>query len=330
MGFLDILNFNFLSFHIALIGIFTILALSLNLINGFSGLFSLGHHGFWGVGAYAAGIFVLYCDFLPAPLLFVLSLAVGAFFAALFGLGVGVPCLRLRGDYLAIATLGFGEIARILFENLQTAKVHGPLGFEIPALLVKRGADTMVAYNLLYIGLIWGFVVFTILVIRNLIKSSHGRAMLTLREDEVAAELIGINTTRYKVLSFVIGAALAGLAGALFVNFKTDTNPRDYFLLQGIVILLYVVLGGMGSISGTILAVFVLYSAEQALKLELFGWFGRDIGKLAAKWWQVLFALILIILMLSRPQGIMGKKEITELGIWRKLRKRIFRKKASA
>jgi branched-chain amino acid transport system permease protein len=319
MTFFDILNFNFLSFHLTLIGIFIILALSLNLINGFSGMFSLGHQGFWAVGAYAAGISILYCDFLPAPMLFLLSLIVGASVAALFGLGVGVPCLRLAGDYLAIATLGFGEIVRILFENLQTEKIHGPLGFEIPALLVPRAGEFIVAYNLIYLALIWVFVILTIIIIRNIVKSSHGRAILSLRDDEVAAELIGINTTRYKVLVFVIGAALAGLAGALFVNFKTDTNPKDFALLQGIVILVYVVLGGMGSISGTIMAVIVLYSAEQTLKLELFGWFGEDIGKLAAKWWQVIFPLILIVLMLIRPQGIMGKKEITQLPLYRKL-----------
>jgi branched-chain amino acid transport system permease protein len=319
MSFLDILNFNFLSFHLTLIGIFIILALSLNLINGFSGMFSLGHQGFWAVGAYAAGVFILYCDFLPASLLFVLSLIVAASVAALFGLGVGLPCLRLAGDYLAIATLGFGEIVRILFENFQTDKIHGPLGFEIPALLIPRTGEYMVAHNLIYLALIWTFVILTIIIIRNIVKSSHGRAILSLRDDEVAAELIGINTTKYKVLVFVIGAAIAGLAGALFVNFKTDTNPKDFLLMQGIMILLYVVLGGIGSISGTIIAVIVLYSAEQTLKLQLFGWFGEDIGRLAAKWWQVIFPLILIILMLSRPQGIMGKKEITQLTIYRKL-----------
>jgi branched-chain amino acid transport system permease protein len=319
MSFFDILNFNFLSLHLTLIGIFIILALSLNLINGFSGMFSLGHQGFWGVGAYAAGIFILYCNFLPAPLLFILSLVVGASVAALFGLGVGLPCLRLAGDYLAIATLGFGEIVRILFENLQTDKIHGPLGFEIPSLLVPRTAEFIIARSIIYLALIWVFVIITILIIRNIVKSSHGRAILALRDDEVAAELIGINTTRYKVLVFIIGAAIAGVAGALFVNFKTDTNPKDFILMQGIVILLYVVLGGMGSISGTIMAVIVLYSAEQTLKLQLFGWFGEDIGRLAAKWWQVIFPLILIILMLSRPQGIMGKKEITQLSLFRKL-----------
>jgi branched-chain amino acid transport system permease protein len=319
MSFFDILNFDFLSLHLAFIGIFIMLALSLNLINGFSGMFSLGHQGFWAVGAYAAGVFILYCNFLPGPLMFILSLIVGASVAGLFGLGVGLPCLRLAGDYLAIATLGFGEIVRIIFQNLQTDKIHGPLGFEIPALLVPRTAETIVARSLIYLALIWTFVILTILIIRNIVKSSHGRAILALRDDEVAAELVGIDTTRYKVLVFVIGAGLAGLAGALFVNFKTDTNPEDFLLMKGIVILLYVVLGGMGSISGTIMAVIVLYSAEQSLKLQLFGWLGEDIGRLAAKWWQVIFPLILIILMLSRPQGIMGKKEITQLPLFRKL-----------
>ncbi len=300
--------------HLIHFGILTILALSLNLINGYTGMFSLGHHGFFAVGAYAAGAFVLFT--MPEnPSLaigvtwFILSVMVGVLAAGIFGVVVGVPCLRLRGDYLAIATLGFGEIVRIVMQN--TDAVGAARGLEIQYLLVHRSKDTELLYVGVYLGLTVAAVATTYWVIRNLLRSTHGRALIAIREDEVAAELLGVNLTRYKVLSFVVGAGFAGLAGALYVNYMTQIEPKEFNLLKGIYILLYVVLGGMGSMSGTVLATFLLYVIDKVV-LNL-------MPPEVQAWREVMFALMLVVLMIARPQGIMGNKEINQTKWWKKL-----------
>ena len=300
--------------HCVHMGILVILALSLNLINGFTGMFSLGHHGFFAVGAYAAGAFVLMT--LPAgagafigATWFVLSLLVGVVAAALFGLVVGVPCLRLKGDYLAIATLGFGEIVRIVVQN--TDAVGGARGLEIAYLLVPRSVDTQMLYVGLYLGLTLGGVAFTYWIIRNLLLSTHGRALIAIREDEIAAELLGVNLTRYKVLAFVLGAGLAGLGGALYVNYMTQIEPKEFNLIKGIYILLYVVLGGMGSMSGTVLATVLLYVLDKVV-LNL-------MPPEIQAWREVMFALMLVVLMIARPQGLLGNKEIHQTALWRRI-----------
>lgn len=297
--------------HIFHLSILLVLALGLNLINGFTGMFSLGHHGFFAVGAYAAGAFVLFTlpDPSLGPLWFALSLIVGTLAAAAFGVVVGVPCLRLKGDYLAIATLGAGEIVRIVAQN--TDAVGGPRGLEIPYLLIKRGVDTQLQYVILYVILAILMVVGVAVVIRNILSSTHGRALIAIREDEIAAELIGINLTKYKVTSFVIGAASAGLAGALYVNYMTQIEPKEFNLLKGIYILLFVVLGGMGSLSGTILAGVLLYVIDK-IALNL-------MPPQIQAWREVMFALLLIVLMIQRPQGILGHRELNQTKLWRRL-----------
>jgi branched-chain amino acid transport system permease protein len=296
------------------LSILIILALSLNLINGFTGMFSLGHHGFFAVGAYAAAAFVAFT--LPAAagaglgvVWFALSVLVGVSAAALFGFVVGVPCLRLKGDYLAIATLGFGEIVRIVVQN--TEAVGGARGMEIDYLLVTRSVDTQLLYVGLYLGLAVAGVALTALVIRNLLRSTHGRALIAIREDEIAAELLGVNLTRYKVLAFVLGAGLAGLGGALYANYMTQIEPREFNLLKGIYILLYVVLGGMGSMSGTVLATALLYVLDKVV-LNLMPPAIQD-------WREVMFALMLVVLMIGRPQGLLGSREINDTALWRRL-----------
>lgn len=311
----------FLLDHIVHFGILVVLALGLNLINGFTGMFSLGHHGFFAVGAYATGAFVLFVvphdpNALIGVVAFIASLGVGIAAAALFGLIVGVPCLRLKGDYLAIATLGFGEIVRIAVQN--TDALGGPRGLEVPYLLIERGVDTQTIYVVLYMGLVGLACLATFTGLRNLVRSRHGRALIAIREDEVAAELLGVNLAWNKVMAFVIGAGLAGLGGGLYVHYVTQIEPKEFNLIKGIYILLYVVLGGMGSLTGTIVATALLYLLDKVV-LNL-------MPPEIQAWREVMFALLLVVLMIARPQGLFGSREIHETKLW----KSIFSRKKAA
>jgi len=327
ISFGDICNFNFLATNLILVGIYLILTLSLNLINGQAGMFSLGHQGFWALGAYAAGAVVVhFVGSTHDAVLFILSLLVAGSVAGLAGLCVGVPCLRLRGDYLVIATLGFAEIVRIILANLEW--VGGSRGLRIPALLVEKSPDTATLYFLFYLGVTYAVLAFTIMVCRNLMRSGHGRAILSLREDEVAAGHVGVPVTYYKILTFVVGAVLAGLAGGIYANFFGVLSPKDFGLMVGILLLLMVVLGGTGSMSGTVIATILLYVAQQLFKLRLLGIpsalasitgaaelrrAASDFEQLAVERWQLLFAVLLIVLMIAAPQGLMGRKEFHEV-----------------
>lgn len=284
-----------------LIGINIILAVSLNLINGFTGQFSIGHAGFMAIGGYTSAFFtfyfgrnlvpsltsILFFPWLAKSIIFVSALILGGMLAALAGLIVGIPSLRLKGDYLAIATLGFGEIIRVLILNIDA--VGGARGFaDIPG----------------YTNLFWVlfFMLLTVVVIRNLINSTHGRAFLSVREDEVAAEAMGINTTYYKVYAFVIGAFFAGIAGGLFGHYLMYLHTNSFTFMRSIEIIIMVVLGGMGSITGSILAAIILTILPEFLRVV------KDYR-------MVIYSLILIILMLTRPQGIFGLKEFSLLAI---------------
>ncbi|HEY3319146.1 MAG TPA: branched-chain amino acid ABC transporter permease [Planctomycetota bacterium] len=338
-------NFPIVANHLIQIGIFCILALSLNLINGSLGAFSLGHHGFWGMGGYAAAAFVWVLGSPDGSLLvFLGSFVVAMLAAAIFGLLVGTPCLRLRGDYLAIATLGFAEIFVICVRNSQTwysiaipftnrNVVFGPRGLGGAAgfspgdgfnggndivLTLVGGSDP--ARKAVYLLLTWSLVAATFILIRNLIRSGHGRAIHAIRDDETAAELIGVNLFRYKVLVFVVAAALAGVAGALFANYSANVSPNHFLMMQGIRILLMVVLGGLGSMSGTLIAVIVLYTSEQLLGTLETHWpfFSFSAGEFSMVYrpvkdlWQVLFPLLLIVMMLRWPRGITRGREISK------------------
>jgi len=285
------------------------LAISLNLINGCGGMFSLGHQGFFGVGAYAAGVIVVYVAPLFEPTLgpgalhgscsLALSIVAGGLAAAGFGLLVGVPCLRFSGDYLAIATLGFAEIFRVVMINISA--VGGPRGFDLPYVLFRRTPSQKLAYYTLYLAVAAALLVVTLAVIRNLMRSSHGRAIYAIREDEVAAELLGVDLTRYKVTVFAIGAGFAGLAGGVFANMKTYITPNDFSLMFGVLVLLYVVLGGLGSLAGCMIATLVLFGLERVL---------AQLQATIGTWWQVVYALLLVVLVLVRPQGLLGKKSV--------------------
>jgi branched-chain amino acid transport system permease protein len=255
-----------------------ILAVSLNLINGFTGQLSLGHAGFMAMGAYASVIMTQMWD---QP--FILGLLAACVVAGLGGFIIGVPTLRLKGDYLAIATLALGEIIRVTLQNIDY--VNGPAGI--------LGITKMTTWPWLF-----GATVFTIVVVVNLINSSYGRAIISVREDEVASELMGVNTTKYKVIAFVIGAMFAGLAGAMYAHFFYIIKPETFNFLKSFDILVMVVLGGLGSTTGAIIAAIFITILTAALQ-----------SFPAIR--MILYALILIIVMVYRPQGLMGNKELS-------------------
>ena len=255
-----------------------ILAVSLNLINGFTGQLSLGHAGFMAVGAYAS---VILTTFMDMP--FIIGIMGGCLAAAIAGFIIGVPTLRLKGDYLAIATLGFGEIIRLVLQNIEY--VNGPAGIV--------GIAKLTTWPWLF----WSAVI-TILVITNLMNSSYGRAIVSVREDEVASELMGINTTKYKVIAFVIGAMFAGLAGSLYAHYFYIIKPGTFSFMKTFDMLVMVVLGGLGSTTGAVIAAVGITILTFALQ------------KYAAMR-MVFYSMVLIIVMIYRPQGLMGNKELS-------------------
>ena len=278
---------------LCLAGINVTLAVSLNLINGFTGQFSIGHAGFMAIGAYSASYFtVTFGEALRSGLAFLpefardgavllVALAIGGFLASIAGFFVGVPSLRLRGDYLAIVTLGFGEIIGVVILNIDA--VGGARGFSgIPKLA-----------NFFWIYLFAGI---TILVVYRIVHSSFGRTLVAIREDEVAAEAMGVHTTRAKVISFVVSSALAGIAGGLFAHYLMYINVRSFSFLKSFEIIIMIVIGGLGSISGSVLGAVLYISLTEGL---------REF----AQYRMVLFSLLLVILMIVRPQGILGHKE---------------------
>jgi branched-chain amino acid transport system permease protein len=215
-----------------------ILAVSLNLITGFTGQFSIGHAGFMAIGAYSSAYLVVYhaqfwerslaatVGFTVAhALVFIIAIAFGSLIAAFAGLLVGIPSLRLRGDYLAIVTLGFAEIIRIVILNID--KVGGATGFSVPSYS-----------NFIWVG---GFAIISIVIVHNIVHSDIGRALVSIREDELAAEAMGINTTRYKVLAFVISSALAGLAGVLFGHYRSFLSTNDFQFIRSFEIIIMIV-----------------------------------------------------------------------------------------
>jgi branched-chain amino acid transport system permease protein len=291
-----------------LTGISIILAVSLNLITGFTGQFSIGHAGFMAVGAYASVFMTVYysqaaeqwlTSLVGAPvaqaIVFLGVVIFGALVAALAGVIVGIPSLRLRGDYLAIVTLGFAEIIRIIILNID--RVGGATGFR-GAVAPWQGRPIIPLYaDFFWIG---GFAVLTIVVVYNIVHSDVGRALISIREDELAAEAMGINTTRYKVLAFVISSAFAGIAGALFGNFRQFLHTNDFQFIRSIEIIIMIVLGGMGSITGSVLGAVVITILPELL---------RKLPGDLYSYRLVIYSALLILIMLTRPQGVMGARE---------------------
>lgn len=255
-----------------------ILAVSLHLVIGITGQFSIGHAGFLAVGAYVSAIITMKFE-LP----FVLAIVIGGIVAALAGLLVGIPTLRLRGDYLAIATLGFGEIIRIVFLNIEY--VGGAAGMMV---------SNMTTWTSAFVCLI-----VTILVISNFTNSRHGRACIAIRENEIAADAMGINTTFYKVAAFTIGSFFAGIAGGLFSHNFYIIQPTNFGFLKSFDILIFVVLGGLGSLSGSVIA---------AILLTIISTYLQQYPETR----MIIYSVVLVVVMIYRPQGLMGTREITD------------------
>jgi len=292
-----------------LCGINAILAVGLNLINGTTGQFSIGHAGFMAVGAYTTSAVVIALEnalfpgqagalpLLQVAFVFSTALCTGALAAALLGVLVGVPSLRLRGDYLAIVTLGFGEIIRLVFNNWQ--RLGGATGYS------GERAQGLPVYTSFFWVAAWALLIITL--IGNLTHSSYGRALVAIREDEIAAEAAGIPTTRFKVLAFVISAAAAGVAGGLFAHLQSTIRPDDFKFDRSIDMVVMIIVGGLGSVTGAVVgALFV------GITLEL----SRDL----AQYRLVIYALLLILLMVFRPQGLLGSFELRPRTLLRRLR----------
>ena len=293
-----------------------ILALSLNLINGFTGLFSLGHAGFMAVGAYTCAILTMSpeqkeANFLLQPIVpwlanihigFIPGLIMATLVAGVIGWLLGVIALRLRDDYLAIATLGFSEIIRVVLTNTQTI-TNGSLGLKgLPRFTTMWWA--------------WGMAIVVTLFLVLLIRSSYGRAFKAIRDNEIAAESMGINVFGMKVLSFSISSALAGLAGGLLAHYLTTIDPKQFIFLKTFDILLIVVLGGVGSITGSVIAAIVVTVSMEALRFldgpMNFGFFATN-GIPGLR--MVFFSALLMIVVIYRQQGLMGKAEFSWEGL---------------
>lgn len=289
-----------------------ILALSLNLLNGFTGLFSLGHAGFMSIGAYACALLTLTAEqkemnFFLKPIEpwladisipFFPALIASGLIAAFFGFLIGAPALRLRDDYLAIATLGFSEIIRVVFTNLQSV-TNGSLGLKgLPRFTTMWWA--------------WGSAAATVVILVSLVKSSYGRAFKAIRDNEIAAEAMGINVFRMKLMSFVISAFFAGVGGALLGHHLTTIDPKQFMFLKTFDILLIVVLGGIGSISGSIIAAIVVTILMEALRfldgpLNFIVFSTSGVPGIR----MVVFSILLMAVILFRQQGLMGRRELS-------------------
>jgi len=265
---------------VAWICIYMVLGVSLNLIVGFTGQFSLGHAGFMALGAYTSALMIRH---FPSIWGAIAGILLGALIAAAIGFLVGLPTLRLRGDYLAIATLGVAEIIRVVMQNLTlTGRALGLNSYTrymtAPVMFIVTGVS--------------------IVLIANYIRSKPGRDCIAVREDEIAAESIGVNTTQAKTMAFVVGAFFGGVAGGLYGAWEFSVAPTSFTFMQSFNILVIVVLGGLGSISGSVIAAILLGIVQMLLSnyppIQM-----------------ILYSLILIVLMVFRPQGLMGDRELT-------------------
>ena len=303
---------NYWSGILIMVGINIILAVSLNIATGYLGQLPLGHAGFMAVGAYAGGIFM---KAVPVQALLkagntsaaipymLLALLISAIVAGIFGILIGIPALRLRGDYLAIITLGFGEIIRVILTNIDSV-----LGFDFTygAAGLKR-IPKYSSFTLVFIC-----VVVSCYIIHTVMKSRHGRAILSIREDEIASESVGIRTTYYKTFAFVLSAMLAGIAGCLYAGYLGSLYPSTFKFMKSIEILVMVVLGGMGSMLGSIISAIVLTILPELLRSF-------------SDYRMVAYSLALVIMMIFRPKGLMGSYDFSMSRSLEAILNRIFR-----
>ena len=270
------------------IGIYIILAVSLNVATGYLGQLPLGHAGFMAVGAYASAIFMTRLG-LRGQGAFAVAAVLGGLAAALAGFLIGIPALRLKGDYLAIITLGFGEIIRVILTNLDDV-----LGFSFTGGaggLLGIPKTTNFLNTFLWVGI-------TCFLIHTLMKSRHGRAIYAIRENEIAAEASGIPVTAYKTFAFVVSAFFAGVAGAMYSGYLGILKPDNFKFMTSIEILVMVVLGGMGSMLGSVVSAAVLTALPEALRVF-------------SDWRMIAYALLLILVMIFKPSGLMGQYDFS-------------------
>jgi len=273
---------------LATICINIILGVSLNLITGFTGQFSLGHAGFMALGAYTTALMVLK---FPTVWGFLAGLLLGSLIAAAVGVLIGLPTLRLKGDYLAIATLGMAEIIRVLFLNFKFT--NGAAGL--------FGMQRFVTWPWLFL-----FTAGSVILISNYLRSAPGRNAIAVREDEIAAASIGVNVVKAKTMAFVVGAFFGGIAGGLYASYFYFIAPNKFGFLMSVNILVIVVLGGLGSLTGTVIAAIALSIVQSALQT----WPTIQ---------MIIYALILVLVMIFRPQGLMGDRELSSLAFGRLL-----------
>lgn len=278
------------------IGIYTMLALGLNLITGYTGQFSMCHAAFYGIGAYVAALAMLRCG-----LSFWLALIIAAVLTAVFGFFLGLPALRLQGDYLGIVTLGFGEIVRLVFVNW-VGVTRGPMG--LPGIPAPQIGSFVFSGKVSYYYLIFLLVVFTVFFINRMVNSRFGLGLVTVREDEIAASAIGINTTQKKLVAFSTGAFFAGITGGFFAGYISFVSPDSFMYIDSVTILSMVVLGGMGSIPGSIVGAVILVLAPELLRFLV-------------DYRMLLYGLILIIMMIYKPEGFWGGSKRVK-NIWLK------------
>jgi len=280
--------------HILVIaGIYIILTLSLNLIVGYTGLPALGHAAFSCIGAYTSSLLALNMGLSPW-----IGLLIGACVAAISGIVIGYPAVRLKGDYLALATFGLGVIIYSIAKNW-VSLTRGPMGLPgIPGFSIF-GFELSETWT--YLLLVMIFVAITIFVMRRIVDSPFGSVLRSIREDEVAAETLGKNTVKHKLLVFVIGAFFAGIAGSLYAHYITFIDPSSFTVMESITILLMVIFGGMGTVSGSVVGAVILVVFPELLRF-----LGMP-SSIAAPMRQMIYGLLLVMLMIKRPQGIMGR-----------------------
>lgn len=279
--------------HILVItGIYAILAVSLNLVVGYTGLPSLGHAAFSCIGAYTSSLLALHFGFSPW-----LGLPLGACVAAGIGALIGLPSLRIKGDYLALATFGLGLIVYSVAKNW-TSLTRGPMG--LPGITGFSFFGFQLSSAGTYLILVIAFVALTYFVIGRIVDSPFGRILRGIREDETATMAMGKDVAHYKILVFVIGAFFAGIAGSLYAHYITFIDPSSFTVMESITILLMVVFGGMGNLWGSLIGAAVL-----VIFPELLRFMGMP-SSVAAPLRQMLYGLLLIVLMIYRPQGILG------------------------
>lgn len=285
------------------VGIYIIMAVSLNIATGYLGQLPLGHAGFMSVGGYAGALFIIKmmpifgvstkvmasCASPAAVALFACGVLFGGICAAICGVIIGIPALRLKGDYLAIITLGFAEIIRVVINNIDDV-----LGFELTG--GAKGLSGIPGYtNFLNVFLVVAIVIF---LIHTMMKSRHGRAILAIRDNEIAAEAAGVNTTYYKTLAFVVSAFFAGVGGALYAGCIGVMDPSKFGFMKSVEILVMVVLGGMGSMLGSVVSATVLTILPEALRAF-------------STYRMVVYAVVLILVMIFRPQGLLGSYDFS-------------------